>query len=321
VLTSSATDNGAVTDNVCVLLVATKVATIINSANGHTYFETAGTTLAYSAISLYKTAAATVRSLTAPDTRHVFSVNELTAVDQWDSVWAGDVRLRLPSPLNISVRDQQRLLAKHVRPHDRFLEIGCAPGKMLAWVAAVLQADVSGLDYSERGISTAKRLFGALHLKGDLRCESLNETTFPPDSFDIVYSGGLIEHFKDPRGVVRAHLQFLKPGGTALMTVPNYRGIYGRLQRYFDADSLLLHNLEIMTCEALRALAPPDETFEVRTYAAGRMSPWVLTPTKRWPRPVALGISHLVNAAALLQPFDVSFLCPTLVLEIRRRKA
>jgi 2-polyprenyl-3-methyl-5-hydroxy-6-metoxy-1,4-benzoquinol methylase len=251
---------------------------------------------------------------------HFFSVNELTAVDQWDSAWAGDLRLRLPSALNISIRDQQRLLAKHVRPGATYLEIGCAPGKVLAWVAAVLRADVSGLDYSERGLSTAKRLFAALHLDGDLRCQSLDETTFPRASFDVVYSAGLIEHFKDPRAVVRAHVEFLKPGGTALMTVPNYRGIYGRLQRYFDAHSLTTHNLEIMTCDALRALAPVDESLEVRTYPLGRMSPWVLSPAKRWPRSVALGVSYLVNAAALLQVFDVSLLCPMLVLEIRRRK-
>jgi 2-polyprenyl-3-methyl-5-hydroxy-6-metoxy-1,4-benzoquinol methylase len=246
-------------------------------------------------------------------------VNELTAVDHWDDIWAGEIRLRLPSGLNISTRNLQRLLARHVRRHDRFLEIGCAPGKLLAWVAAALHADVSGLDYSERGLSTTRRLFAALHLKGDLRCESLHETTLPRASFDVAYSTGFIEHFKDPREVVRAHIEFVKPGGMALITVPNYRGIYGGLQRYFDADSLLTHNLEIMTCEALAALAPADESAEVRTYPAGRVSPWVLSLRKRWPAPVARGVSHLVNAAALLQPFDVSPICPMLVLEIRRR--
>lgn len=246
-------------------------------------------------------------------------MNELTAVDQWDSVWAGDLQLRLPSPLNIATRNQQRLLNQHVRPHHRFLEIGCAPGKVLAWVAAALHAEVSGLDYSERGISAAKRLFAALQLKGDLRCQSLDETTFPRGTFDVVYSGGLIEHFKDPRDIVRAHVQFLKPGGTAVMTVPNYRGFYGRLQRYFDAETLTTHNLDIMTCEALATLAPADDSVDVKTYPAGRISPWVLTPARRWPRPIALGLSHLFNAAALIQPFDLALLCPMLVLEVRRK--
>ena len=344
-LTNSATDNGAVTEIVVTLVVTTKVARMINNANGHTYFETTDTTLAYLARILMhqisvpasqtwpmtghrrnphfavQSRDAAVRSVRFRPSDAFFFVNELTEVDQWDRVWAGELRLRLPSPLNISTRNLQRLLAKHVHPDDTFLEIGCAPGKILAWVAAALRANVSGLDYSERGLSTAKRLFAALNLNGHLRCESLADTTFPAGTFDVVYSGGVIEHFKDPREIVRAHVQLVKPGGLALMTVPNYRGIYGRLQRYFDADILALHNLEIMTCEALRSLAPADESAEVRTYPAGRLSPWVLTPAKRWPRPIALGLSYLFNAAALMQPFDVRSLCPMLVLEIRRKRS
>src|SRR5206468_2653441 len=131
----------------------------------------------------------------------------------------------------------QTILRHHVRPGDRFLEIGCAPGKMLAWVAAVLKASVSGLDYSERGLATSRRLFKALNLAADFRCEDLRQTTFPSASFDVVVSFGVIEHFDDPREVVGKHLDLVKAGGTALMTVPDYRGIYGRLQRYFDADS------------------------------------------------------------------------------------
>ena len=244
--------------------------------------------------------------------------NELSTVDHWEDVWAGDIRQRLPSGFVISALNLQRLLRRYVRPGDRFLEIGCAPGKMLAWVAAVLHAQVSGLDYSERGLSTAKQLFAALHLTGDLRREDLSRTTFAPASFDVVYSAGVIEHFDDPREVVRQHLQLVKPSGTALITVPNYRGLYGTLQRYFDAELLSIHNLDIMTCDRLISLVSGSPDTQARAYPAGRFSPWVLTPAKRWPGPVALGLSHLLNAAALLQPFDVPALCPMLVLEVRR---
>jgi len=246
-------------------------------------------------------------------------VNELTTVRHWDDVWSGDVRLRLPSSMVVVTRNLQRLFRKYVQPGDRFLEIGCAPGKMLAWVAAELQAQVSGLDYSEKGLATARRLFDALKLTADFRCEDLRQTTFPAASFDVVTSVGVIEHFDDPRGVVLDHLKLVRPGGTALMMVPNYRGLYGTLQRYFDRESLDYHNLNIMTCEALAALVPPEEAREVRAYRAGRLSPWQTSFTKRWPSAVALGVAHLANAAALLQPVDVPALCPTLVLEVKRR--
>ena len=187
---------------------------------------------------------------------------------------------------------------------------------MLAWVAAALRGQVSGLDYSRRGLDQARRLFDALHLSADLRCEDLRQTTLPRASFDIVYSLGVIEHFEDPREIVSDHLSLLRPGGTALMTVPNYRGIYGTCQRYFDSELLGHHNLEIMTCEALARLAPETDALRVRTYTAGRLSPWLLTPQKRWPAPIALGLLSVANVIGLLQPVEIASVAPLLVLEI-----
>jgi 2-polyprenyl-3-methyl-5-hydroxy-6-metoxy-1,4-benzoquinol methylase len=244
--------------------------------------------------------------------------HDLTSVDHWDSTWSEDVRLRLPSPWLIPTRNLQKLLQGRVQPGERLLEIGCAPGKILSWVAAELRAQVSGLDYSERGLATARRLFSALQLPADFRCEDLRRTTYPAASFDWVVSYGVIEHFDDPREVVRAHLDLVKEGGTALMTVPNYRGLYGTLQRYFDADNLQSHNLEIMSCEALATLVPADKALRVRTYAFGRFSPWQVSLAKRWPWPVARSVSYAANALALLQPFDMTALCPMLVLEVSR---
>ena len=138
------------------------------------------------------------------------------------------------------------------------LEIGCAPGKLLAWVAAALRADVSGVDFSVKGMATAVRLFAALKIAADLRCEDLRETSFAPGTFTGGRNSvGVIEHFEDPRDMVARHLRLVKPGGTALMTVPNYHDLYGRLQRHFDAPSLEYHNVNIMTCEALAGLSRP----------------------------------------------------------------
>ena len=105
--------------------------------------------------------------------------NELTTVEHWDQVWSDDIRLRLPSPWLISTRNLQKVIRGHVRPGDRFLEIGCAPGKLLSWVAAELRAEVAGLDYSPRGLATAKRLFSTLQLSADFRCEDLRATRSP----------------------------------------------------------------------------------------------------------------------------------------------
>jgi len=162
-----------------------------------------------------------------------------------------------------------------------FLEIGCAPGKLLAWVAEVLHAEVAGGDYSQRGLSLAQQLFQALNIDGDLRCEDMLATTFEPASFDLVFSAGVIEHFDDPREIVKRHVTLLKPGGKAVIMVPNYGGFYGRLQCRFDPENLSIHNLTIMNPPALRRLAPGELVSTVRVYPVGRMSPWLISFDKR----------------------------------------
>jgi SAM-dependent methyltransferase len=200
----------------------------------------------------------------------------------------------------------------------RVLELGCAPGKILAWVAAGLGAQVSGLDYSERGITWSRKLFDTLAIPADLRCEDVFKTTFPPGSFDVVYSSGLIEHFQDPRDIVHTHVQLAKPGGLALIAIPDYGGVYGRLQGWLDPDNLAIHNLDIMTPSALRRLVPEDVSERARTYRAGRISPWQVSLDRRLPGPVARTLNHLVNGVGLLQPVDIAAVAPLLVLEVRR---
>jgi SAM-dependent methyltransferase len=201
----------------------------------------------------------------------------------------------------------------------RVLELGCAPGKLLAWVAAELHADVAGLDSSAHGIGWSRQLFRRLGLHADLRHEDALVTTFDHDRFDLVCSWGLIEHFADPRPLVRLHVECACPGGRALIGIPNYGGIYGQLQAWCDRDNLLLHNLAIMQPERLRALAPEDLSASVDAFPAGRLSPWLVNADRRFPALIARSASYALNGLGLLQPLDIAPLCPLLVLEIERR--
>jgi SAM-dependent methyltransferase len=213
------------------------------------------------------------------------------------------------------------LLKTHVKPGCRYIEIGCAPGKMLAWVASVLKAEAAGLDYSEPGIAKCRALFDALGLKVNLYHDDFFNHHLPPASFDVVTSFGVIEHFDDARPVVQRHLDLVKPGGLALITVPNYSGVYGSLQRWFDAPNLMLHNLDIMNPCALKALADSQDVESVYAYHFGAVSPWLINLDKRCPPFLARMVSLGVNAIGLLQPLSIDALAPMLVLEVRKRPA
>jgi SAM-dependent methyltransferase len=242
----------------------------------------------------------------------------MTTREHWDGTWSAPVRLRVPSPLWVGIRDLHRLLRVYVKSGSSVLEVGCAPGKTLAWVARSLGARVAGLDYSPRGLEFARALLRRCGVVGDLRCEDIFATTFAPGTFDVVFSVGVIEHFEDPREIVRRHVLLAKPGGLALIMIPNYGGVYGRLQRRFDPGNLAIHNLAIMSPGALKALAPLELVGMVDAYPAGRLSPWLISFERRWPHPVALGVCLVLNGVGLLQPLDVTHLCPTLVLALRR---
>jgi SAM-dependent methyltransferase len=159
-----------------------------------------------------------------------------------------------------------------------------------------------------------------MQIEGELRCEDFFETSFAPGSFDFVYSIGLIEHFDDPRPIVRRHVEMVKPGGTVMIAIPNYGGLYGRLQRWLDPANLGIHNLGLMSKEALEGVGPTDLCARVEARAAGRLSPWIVSLHCLLPRRVAQGVSLGLNAIGLIQPIEIPALCPMLVLDLTRRR-
>lgn len=236
----------------------------------------------------------------------------------WETNSQRSINYRLPSGLNVGIRNIMQLLSSHVKPGSHYLEIGCAPGKMLAWVAGVLNADVEGIDYSEHGIAHCRVLFDTLRLKGKFHHEDIFDHHLPSASFDVVASFGVLEHFENARIVVQKHLDLVRPGGISLIAIPNYGGLYGSLQHWCDAPNLKLHNLKIMNPDALASLIDSPEVSSVRAYPFGAMSPWIVSLDKRLPHFVAKLISLGINAAGLMQCLTISAIAPLLVLEVHK---
>lgn len=241
-----------------------------------------------------------------------------TAQAHWDEAWSSPVRPRIPSRLNVEVRNLTNLLRKYVRPGARYIEIGCAPGKYLAWVAVQCKSETWGLDYSDTGIRNCQGLFVAMNLDIKLQQGDFFDNTLPKNTFDVVTSFGFIEHFDDPTDAVSKHIELLAPGGIAVITVPNYGGIYGRMQSKCDPENLDLHNTNIMNVKALELLVDPSLKCAVRAYPYGRPSLWLVNLERRLPRPLARLIQWTVNFLGHLWPDSVAASATSLVLEVRR---
>lgn len=243
--------------------------------------------------------------------------NEKTELDHWEAAWAARPRLRFPTGLDIGTMNVLRLLRRHLRPGVRFVEVGCAPGKVLSWAGREVGAAVCGIDYSPTGAETARWLCSGLGIEADIRCEDATRTTFPGQSFDVVFSNGLIEHFEDPADMIDAHLRLLAPGGTALIAIPNYSGLYRALQQFCDPGNLAIHNLRIMSEPALAAVVRRQPGFHARTYRYGRLSPWLISLQRRFGLP-GKAVAWGLNFVAHLQPVEIAALSPLIVLEVRR---
>lgn len=91
---------------------------------------------------------------------------------------------------------------------------------ILRWAAA-RGARAVGVDISPAITTRASRAFAAegqrlLGVQGDVRA-----LPFQSGSVDAVYSMGTIEHFDDTDGAVREIFRVLRPGGRAIIGVPN----------------------------------------------------------------------------------------------------
>jgi ubiquinone/menaquinone biosynthesis C-methylase UbiE len=97
----------------------------------------------------------------------------------------------------------------------KVLEIGCSVGTDLSQFA-LNGADVTGIDLTPKGIELAKKRFELYGLKGDLRVADAETLPFPDNTFDVVYSIGVLHHTPDTeRAINQEVFRVLKPGGQA----------------------------------------------------------------------------------------------------------
>lgn len=91
----------------------------------------------------------------------------------------------------------------------KVLDAGCGIGRH-AYYAARYGAEVWAVDISDAVEVAAKNVSGtqARVIQADL-----NHLPFPKDSFDLVYSIGVLHHLSDPEGAFQYLLRFVKPGG------------------------------------------------------------------------------------------------------------
>jgi SAM-dependent methyltransferase len=104
------------------------------------------------------------------------------------------------------------------------LEIGCGLGTDGAQFA-LAGAKYTGIDLTEASIELARKRFELAGLPGEFRIADAEQLDFPDNTFDIVYSHGVLHHTPDTAGAVREIHRVLKPSGRAIVML-YHRGSY-----------------------------------------------------------------------------------------------
>ena len=106
----------------------------------------------------------------------------------------------------------------------KVLEIGCGLGTDGAQFAKA-GAEYTGVDLTDAAIELAKKRFDLLGLAGEFQVADAEKLNFPDDSFDVVYSHGVLHHTPNIEAAVQEIHRVLKPGGRAIVML-YHRGSY-----------------------------------------------------------------------------------------------
>lgn len=124
----------------------------------------------------------------------------------------------------------RRFLSPDAKTPPRLLDFGCGAGGLL------LEARAAGFDVT--GLEVNRRLAAWVESTHGLRVISttIDDPGFQEPPFDVITSSQVFEHLTDPRGVLGALKEHLKPGGILLTEVPNLHDIRERLRRGATMD-------------------------------------------------------------------------------------
>lgn len=125
-------------------------------------------------------------------------------------------------PKNVPDYRKTREHVREIVPAGRYkraLDGGCGTG-VCSLALAELADEVVAFDLSRGSLATAEELARKLSISNiKFQQGSLLNIPLPPDSFDLVFSWGVIHHTVDPVRALDELVRVLQPGGTLVLAV------------------------------------------------------------------------------------------------------
>jgi len=117
-------------------------------------------------------------------------------------------------PLLRAALDREMRYLPSAPPDARLLDIGCGSGAFLRR-ALLAGWTVTGIDPDPDAIEQARTICP------DVRVGQVSDLTYSTEWFDAITMSHVIEHVHDPKSMLCAAFQLLKPGGMLYLETPN----------------------------------------------------------------------------------------------------
>lgn len=180
--------------------------------------------------------------------------NLLTDRDFWVKYWESKTDLSVEIPQNYLFHQQLGDIVKRDEVKTA-IELGGFPGYYAVFLKKYLKLDVTLLDYFVHEPITHQLLQTNGLANDDIHIIETDLFNYQPEKqYDLVLSCGLIEHFNDTADIINRHIQFLKPGGTLFITLPNFKALNGWFQKNFDKENYDKHNIDCMDPALLKSI-------------------------------------------------------------------
>lgn len=135
--------------------------------------------------------------------------------------WFDEIDTRFIHCARLFATDHQpfdRLIPFEELAGKRVLEIGCGMG-FHSELLVRAGANLSSIDLSPTSVEATKKRFALKGLKGEIRQADAEDIPFESDSFDFVWSWGVIDHSSRTARIVREIARVLKPDGECRVMV------------------------------------------------------------------------------------------------------
>jgi len=232
--------------------------------------------------------------------------NHLSDKQYWENYWNQYQNIDIPEKVVFAPFVPQLIKGKS------FIEIGGFPGTFAAYFFQQGIFDVTILDFCIQE-SIVRSVEQKNHLpEKTIQCIECDFFTFSTTKkYDVVFSSGFVEHFEDTKEVIDRHVQLLSDNGQLLILIPNFLGLNGLIQRWFDPDNLAIHNLQSMEIPHLKKIMSAFNLQHVSVDYIGKPMVWLEPKPKnklkrKWVK--------LLSYALKLFPFKGKFLSPYIII-------